>query len=319
MSELSDLQPDVVAGLRELGYEFDTYEETIDAVRAAYGVGALTASVLLTGRSDVVGPVQRATPSTWPTLTKRFDPGQRRDWHGRWSDGGGNPGFHGDLATAPWSELRDQFPTLARLEDEPDWLDSQKGKGDHLLESLAHDLGYDGPPRVVPNIPDEDGVTLYRGVFDGRRADQMRNGAYFGGHGTFGDGYYTTPDRHYAREFAKPGGFATSFGGSGFDSGHPGVITRLRLPPDTRVIDFEEASNARFPDMDALAQRDDLSAKQVALLQGLIEDVGHWAAFRGYQAVSLKGKHDGRWEQDDQVIVLDRTVLEVEDHDEDSD
>jgi hypothetical protein len=305
-------QTSVVDDLEKLGYTVDTYDDALDAARRAYGVNTLTASVLLSGTSDLVGPAPRApgTPvwSSTPTWTKSFDPRQRRDSHGRWTDTGGGtdtPGFHGDLATSSFSELARQFPTLARLERDPEWVPSHKGRSDVRLESLAHDVGYDGPPHVVPSIPGG-GDTLYRGVNDERYAEQLRTGAYYGGNGVFGNGYYVTPDRDYATGFSETGLF---------DTGHTGALTRLRLRPGARTMDVvtrreNDGAPLRYShdaDMAAIHDRSDLTDSERQALVRLLIDEGRWAAFRGYQAIVVSGL--------DQTVILDRTAMDVEAHD----
>lgn len=171
--------------------------------------------------------------------------------------------------------------------------DSAAWRGDPTLAQIYKARGFDALPTVIDDEAWDDlidagnGRAMYRGIQGaGGRAEAYmegyRTGEYYPGLGIFGNGTYVTTAFSYAYDY---GGRSTS------------NMIRIWLDPRARIVKHSDIQmewhDFRFSDeYDALPQ----SAKR------LIDDLGRYAAARGYDAINV----------DDEVyVILNRGVTTV--------
>lgn len=249
-----------------------------------------------------------------PRVGKLWDPDQPRDEAGRWGDGseGGNAtalragrapvqGADSSALELPgWSA--DRSLTSANGQQ----VDERTGKPipgpDTMFGEIARAQGYDGAPRVVSaevmdRLVAQNKLELFRGLGGpeaAQHADDLRGGELFAGRGALGSGIYTAsateavPDPH-----AKASEYATRTGGRG-------AVVRMTLHPDARIADHDEMRRDMVRDR-AAAERRGASAAHLA---AQYQDVGRYAALRGYDVV----RHEGTGYH----VVLNRTALIVQ-------
>ena len=140
------------------------------------------------------------------------------------------------------------------------------GLEDEALVVIAKAQGFDAKPLQVTREEADDaisrgGIRIYRGMPDPEHTTMLRFGDYYGGRGVHGSGYYfgTSPGKsiHYLGEYQER-------------SQHPlnDILTEMILHPDARVINASEL-------------RAEIEADESLAL----EDLGHIAALRGYDAM----------------------------------
>jgi hypothetical protein len=198
-------------------------------------------------------------------------------------------------------------------------------KGDAALGDIQREQGFDGKPQVVSRQEFDAAVAAgevretFRGINGEQAAEYaegFRSGDLHPGTGYYGNGTYVATDR----------GLAEGYGAGG-------VVMRVGLRSDARVIEYSDAvsqmkrelkgGNARIDALDKEMYRevlkvdDDTSARMAVYdrYKGLKQaaagpahlvqdDPGRYAALRGYDAINVVG--------DGQLVILNRTALIVE-------
>jgi hypothetical protein len=218
--------------------------------------------------------------------------------------------------------------------------DSDYSHSDQTLAAIYTAQGFHAKPQVVDQ--DEfDGmaqrgeiVPLYRGVQSLRSdpdeatadqiADDFRNGdIHYAGFGVYGNGTYASPSAHMAYDYGKT------------TSTRDGHLLRMALRPDARVVDFEQlraeqqaaTHSGRYQVMtqQVLDSSDELTPERLAAFreasermrdshdpdwEGLIGDMGRYAAMRGYDAIIAS--FDMLSERYREVVILNRGAVIVD-------
>lgn len=295
------------------------------------------------------GPPPNTATATRP-VHLAFNPDQERDEKGQWAPSGDRAAElldqmkRPDLALRPLlaevladalaeaeAEERSYLPTpppLPAVEpsdafaglpvDQLVALGHSGQSGDPALAAIWTARGFDGKPTVVS--PEEfdavrgDSPVLYRGLeprgggraLAERYAEQFRTGDEpFAGFGIWGNGTHAAT----AREIAD--GHAIGWGGQ------EGVVMRLALKPDARVIDYDALLDEhvkwgaqwmqRFRDEPDRSRKIALSQQRIKE-EKIAENPGRFAAALGYQAIR-KPQGEGGFEE---YIIQDRSAVIVD-------
>jgi hypothetical protein len=191
--------------------------------------------------------------------------------------------------------------------------------GDAQLSEIYQQQGFHGKPRVVTRQEMDDLIVqhgwkmLHRGInhHDPAQADawaeEFRSGdRQYAGLGAFGNGTYTSVDRHTAENYGARRG--------GVDSERAGML-RIALNPDARVITTTELNAMMQADQDreeakSLEALGDTPAKraeyfrQHAIRRQVLADEGRYAAAHGYDAIKAANGNV--------YVILNRSAVAVE-------
>ncbi len=147
----------------------------------------------------------------------------------------------------------------------------KEGLEDKAMLMIVQAQGFDAKPTAVSReqadaIIAQGGVRIFRGIPDPEFATMLRSGDYYAGRGVHGSGLY----------FALAPGKSTSYLGERNEIGAPlhplpEIMTEMILRPDAKIISGDEL-------------RAELSEAGSEL--GM-EDLGHIAAMRGYDAIFI--------------------------------
>lgn len=208
---------------------------------------------------------------------------------------------------------------------------------DGLLYDVAEAQGFNGLPTVaseeqLDTLVHGGGTELYRGIASGGTrtaadfAKDFREGDFFAGEGVAGNGTYAADAS--VLDSLRALDVATDYSGiSGGATGDDGVVLRMVLHRDARVIEYDDAkvayrefSDARGEEINAARER--LSAlarehgedspqvkaaleklRRIQVAKGLYGDIGRWATAAGYDAIRVGARGH--------MVVLNRTALTV--------
>lgn len=231
-----------------------------------------------------------------PGFSTILDRTYKRGKDGRFSSGGG-PGSGKDLVSADGGKAVSAaaFGDPAR---------ASYDTSDRLMSSIAHQQGFDGPPKVVSRAEMDTLVAnghteIFRGVGPGKGPDgaarsaaaiqeQLRSGAAHYGLGQYGNGIYTSTSRDNAEGI--------------YSSGAPGSVARMALHPKAKTVEYGDLSR-EYQEHLKSGGRDNPDGH-------VISDMGRFAAAKGYDAIRVPetAAADG----DSTYVVLNRTAVAVE-------
>jgi hypothetical protein len=170
---------------------------------------------------------------------------------------------------------------------------------DLSLSVIGQQQGFDGKPRVVSKaeldrLVEEGHPEIFRGVkrreYPPKSAaeihEEMRSGHAFYGNGAFGNGYYWGDEKV----------------GKAYSDKAPGSVARAVISPDAKIVDSSKLRVEHEAFLDGLAGKPD-----EAEMRDVYEDLGRYAASRGYDAVRVD-----EWSGEPFYNVLNRTALVVE-------
>ena len=261
-------------------------------------------------------------------------PGQPRDEGGRFaSDGGG------------YVRSKGLDPRKSRVFAEKASGDEQAdivGSESVIARRMADEIGFSGLARVVSRAQMDAAVAsgateTYRGVLEREHAEQLRTGTMRYSIGTHGSGLYVlygSDAADQASEYASGERFSMAIGTHDPETGDwisppvsgNGVLMRLALVGDAKVIDYEDAAVERekagrvFHNAAAQARTgDDAEAFAQAVAGGSqVDDVGLYAMTKGYDAIRFEARVPVVGVGDvahSSFIVLNRTALLIQDED----
>lgn len=203
---------------------------------------------------------------------------------------------------------------------ENDWYEyeflysDQLEQSDGFLAEVYEEQKFDGLPEVISEkelaarIWDEGYIPMMRGLSDKRFVEQFKRGNYFAGLGIYGNGTYAATAgeamlkelRGYssnADEFLAAiqdgyaGEVARDYAGPAANDG--GVMT-MALKPNSKIIEKN--------DIEAMLYNE-LRGKTDPFEQKVLNDLGRFAAMKGYDAIYVKNR--------DYYVVLNRTAVVV--------
>jgi hypothetical protein len=198
---------------------------------------------------------------------------------------------------------------------------------DDLLTAMGREQGFTDLPGIGSAADLDEKISqgwteVFRGVKPraGKTAEQvldiLRGEGEFGyGTGASGNGIYTSVRRETGLRFALTD---TSTGESG--------VVRMAISPKAKVVkhaDLLREQEAFMEDWlaedghDAIIEgprpRAGSKAAKVRQFYDMIEDEGRFAMMRGYDVIKVEGRFDGAGSQADQWVVLNRTIMMIED------
>lgn len=224
-------------------------------------------------------------------------------------------------AAEAWKEK----PVAQRLLDDDRfrYAVDRKNGGDQFLREVWKEQGFAGKPQVVSKEAFEKMIldmpeshVLTRGHFSTDMARQMMYEEYYAGSGIYGNGTYTA----YGRRAADVA--------SGYTGYNDGVVTRMALNKNARIIDFQKATNLATAEGNVINARtldmwQDFSnamkdvpiggtkpARAIAIekeintlnqMREVTSDPGRWASMMGYDAINVI--------EQNYMVVLNRTAL----------
>lgn len=216
------------------------------------------------------------------------------------------------------------------------------------LVSIAAHQGFTGKPKKgnVDDVLANGGLEIHRGVIPHKRSgtsaeeidNKLVNGPYEPGKGNYGSGYYFTTSPGIARMYAdRP--IAGDGGGYNAKSVTGGVTRRAALPKDAKIIDYHEIEPMQRKwqkETHAMTHFNTHSTNYIVpkdkvspVVLDAMSDPGHFAAAMGFDAIRVpprdreqdrrnKGrilKFTGEKTLGDEIVVLNRSVLVVDDGD----
>jgi len=222
-----------------------------------------------------------------------------------------------------WRAARQRVTDRARAED--------YSHADHSLAHIYEQQGFHARPTVVEQEEFDrmaqagEIVPLYRGLIDSgpeagsvpaaELAERFRTGdQHYAGYGVFGNGTYVTP-QHYTAQYSYT---SQHLGGS---------VLRMALRPGARIVDIDELRRQykadtqwgfydRLSDQvldgeitrdEADALRQDYERSRSVQWESLIEDLGRYAAAKGYDAVGAS--YDALAEEYREIVILNRGAV----------
>ncbi len=173
-------------------------------------------------------------------------------------------------------------------------------------KALIEEQGFDGLPHVISREElnryiAAGEVEVFRGLADARYADAFREGSFFVGRGPSGSGAYTASGRDglaVARQFASVG---------------DGTILRMVIKSDARIVLLEELESCTFRERERrlIDLREWFAHGGRTRYEALVnaahaeyDDLGRYAAFAGYDVVSIP---DEEWH-----LIVNRTAVRVQ-------
>ncbi len=124
----------------------------------------------------------------------------------------------------------------------------------------------------------------------------------FVGQGIFGNGFYTSDSSGILAQYARPYG------------------TRMALSKTAKVKQFEAVNKEMNTELTKLYAKDskykNLTEKQFEALRWVFTDTGRFAAYKGYDAISIKNPGDkggGGSYNKEFIIIINRTAISVQD------
>ena len=174
-------------------------------------------------------------------------------------------------------------------------------KGDATYAEMAKQLGYDAKPQIgsqaeLDKTIVDGGTELYRGFSSQEHQEQFVKGEFFGSNGVYGAGVYFghgADAKQTASLYALEGG-----------------PIRAVLPKTAKVGHWEALCHQmekerveRKREFGRLRLRDEAGWRRAKALSAIYEDVGRFAALKGYDAFIGSTR---------ELIVLNRGVLVVE-------
>jgi hypothetical protein len=219
------------------------------------------------------------------------------------------------------AEINDSAEEIARLDDlrriiGPDGRWANTKQGDYALARIVQMRGFDAKPDVVPTdefdqLSNESGyITLYRGIKPSENgdaatfSDNLRNGEFYLGTGTLGNGMYATTSARTASTFAL--GMV----------GDGGIVVPMLVKPDARTIGLKELTKLQIAYFKSLGYKNVEDGWGDRWNNGdwlgfIAEDPGRFAAMMGYDVVV-----DSAYYPSDTIyLVLNRGALVVRDTD----
>lgn len=189
-------------------------------------------------------------------------------------------------------------PKHTRVED---WFDKGDligdergdGPGDSRLGNIWREQGFDGPPKAVSDEEldkeiEGGAIELFRGLHGPKAleyAEQFIGGdEHFPGLGVYGNGTYTTPSSNFASRYASRGG----------------VLLRMALPKDARIIDAPELFNLSQQAKNDLQGNPGVDPR----VRDAMSDPGRLASMLGYDAIRVPTTPT-------EYIILNRTAVSV--------
>lgn len=222
-----------------------------------------------------------------PTAGRHSAPDWDEEAHPRDPDGKFGTGIGSRTSLDHWSDA--EAGAIADI--------AMGGPADGRLVAIQHAQGFDGLPQVLDaeqfDALGEDHQRIYRGIAGGDAqgwADELRDGEFFAGLGTYGNGTYTTTDQGNAAGYARGHGWR----GADVD----GLVVEMALRPDARTIGLQDLRVAAAAD-------ERLEGGDYAKAFG---DPGRLAAALGYDAIRMK---PDKAEAEEFLIVLNRRALAV--------
>lgn len=203
----------------------------------------------------------------------------------------------------------------AEMEDHLKWkpLGSYDSRGDLTLAEIYRVQGFDGLPTLVTRSEmdalvanGEVSKRVYRGVNpapDGKSSvDAYRTGKYHPGTGIYGNGTYTATNRETALNYGS--NTEANILNMGI-SKQAKIITHDQLIGEFR--EFQSQTDDRFWELgNKWKERTKEETHEFRLLEYLRNDVGQFAAFRGYDGYTVpQGSHE-------YIVILNRTITYVE-------
>ena len=193
------------------------------------------------------------------------------------------------------------------------------------LKYITARQGYAGKPKIVSK-KEYDALgsdEMWRGVQGSRtvsakeRIDALKTGKFFLGRGIYGNGTYAAIARGGPVKVADAKDTAFAYAND-----IPSGVTSFKLAPDAKTITYDKITRQMEIDYDELmkkSRRANLplvgdeswavgSPKYTALYK-ILTDEGHYAAFRGYDAII---KEFGRSTEADYLVLLNRTAMVFE-------
>lgn len=230
------------------------------------------------------------TPGAQPALTQTVDdiaqfPGALRDFT-----------YFSDDGYRRLGQIADEFAESSRERWVPDNPFSAYKNEDTMLKAILDDQGFSGKGTIVDDDTfdalraNDDFTYLGRGM-SGESADEVAkytdaliDGELYAGRGMFGNGTYMTDFEDTLKYFATKDV-------SGEDMPFGAIVDTL-LKPNAKVIDFKDAYTAMQDDVRRMYGDIGVPARlggqsSNTRTADVIDDVGAWAAAKGYDAVRI--------------------------------
>jgi SPP1 gp7 family putative phage head morphogenesis protein len=236
-----------------------------------------------------------------------------KDWKKSFVDGGSKEELQ-VVATSDTIKMKEEMKvhesTDRPIIEQEDIIEQAKYFGDDLLKHpdlikynngepignyLNQKIGYDGLPRVVSSTEFEqmgkEKEILYRGVKNYKElsaqemVEQFKKGSFYSGRGVYGNGTYVNADKKVAMYYA---GDTTN-----------GQIMEMILDDGAKIVSY----------FDILSEWGETEIYKIPLnkreaYQQVIDNVGAYAAIKGYDAIALDG-----WQRKNHIVILNRSKV----------